>query len=423
MKRRGLSLAVVSLAAAFALLGAKQLLAQGQSRGHVVVPDSSIEHAQDHGVRAHTNHLLLVPDKGNGGGHKPSPPPPSSPSGMSPAQIRSAYNLTTIAGSGVIAIVDAYDYPTAQNDFDFFSAQYGLHKSTENLCNGANPCFVKVLASNGKYRSNCGWGQEAALDIEWAHAMAPNAQIVLVEAKSNSFADLFAAVDVATQIVKAGGYDRNLNLIGGNSGKGEVSMSWGGGEFSSEASYDFHFPTNSSVVYFAASGDTGGVTIYPSASPNVVAAGGTSLKLSGSTWTETAWSGSGGGPSAYEDKPAYQNAAVSGSKRGIPDFSFDADPYTGVSVYDSTSCQGLVGWLVFGGTSVSSPALAGIVNSAGNFYNNGTHTELEMLYSNYPSTLGVYFRDILSGSAGSYSAGQYWDYVTGVGSPLTYGGK
>jgi kumamolisin len=417
MNRIGSLLAAVSLAAVCMIFGARQVLAQG--RGHVVVPDSSVEHAQDVGARAHTNHLLFVPEKPGPG------PTASSPSGMSPASIRAAYNLpaptTPYTGSGVIAIVDAYDYPTAQADFDTFSTQFGLPHSTDNVCNGANPCFVKVLASNGKIRSNCGWGQEAALDIEWAHAMAPYAQIILVEAKSNSFTDLFTAIDVATNIVKSGGYNANLQLGGGTLNKGQVSMSWGGSEFSSEASYDSHFPSNGGVVYFASSGDTGGKTIYPSASPNIVAAGGTSLHLSGSTWVETGWSGSGGGPSAYETKPSYQSAvaAITGSKRGIPDFSFDADPSTGVSVYDSTSCQGLVGWLVFGGTSVSSPSLAGIVNAAGAFNSDST-SELTIIYSGLG---GSNFRDITSGSAGSYTAKPGWDFVTGVGSDLGYVGK
>jgi subtilase family serine protease len=422
MKRMNCALVVVTFAAVFAFVGARQLLAQGQGRGHVVVPDSSIEHAQDHGVRAHTNHLIFVPDKGG----KPAPPPaPSTPSGVSPDTIRPIYNLPALSqvspgsqgGGGVIAIVDAYDYPTAQKDFDTFSTQYNLPLSTENVCNGSNPCFAKVAAVSGKIRSNCGWDQEAALDIEWAHAMAPYAQIILVVAKSNSFTDLFNAVDKATQLVKAGGVGN------GAISQGEVSMSWGGSEFSSESSYDSHFPIKGAgVVYFASSGDTGGKTIYPSASPNVVAAGGTTLHFSGSTFTgETGWSGSGGGPSAYESRPGYQDAisTIVNSKRGIPDFSFDADPASGVSVYDSTSCNGMVGWMVFGGTSVSSPSLAGIVNAAGHF-NGDSSSELTIIYGGLG---GSNFRDITSGKAGSYSATTGWDFVTGVGSSLGYVGK
>src|SRR5207245_4584002 len=158
-------------------------------------------------------------------------------------------------GSGVIAIVDAFDYPTAENDLNVFSTQFGLPP-----CTTANGCFTKVYANGVKPRANCGWAQEAALDIEWAHAMAPNAKIVLVEAASNSFADLYQAVDIASGIVNAQ----------------EVSMSWGGSETSGEAGNDSHF-TQGGIVYFAASGDTGGQTIYPGVSPNVVSAGGTRI--------------------------------------------------------------------------------------------------------------------------------------------------
>ena len=209
-----------------------------------------------------------------------------------------------------------------------------------------------VYAKGSKPRGNCGWAQEAALDIEWAHAMAPNAKIVLVEAASNSFTDLFQAVDVASAVANAQ----------------EVSMSWGGGEFSSEAGNDGHF-THPGIVYLAASGDTGGATIYPGVSPNVVAAGGTRINRNGAGAfvSETAWSGSGGGPSKYEPRPAYQDIVqtIVGGARGVPDYSFDADPNSGVSVYDSTSCKGASGWMVFGGTSVASPSLSGIINSAG----------------------------------------------------------
>lgn len=401
-------------------LGTSALMAQSQgaANGRVLVPDSTVEHPEDVGHRAHTNHLVLIPEK------SPSPQG-SSPTGMSPVTIRSGYNLpasptTTNGGYGVIAIVDAYDYSTAQKDFDTFSKQFGLPLSNATVCDGAKPCFKKVIASGGKIRANCGWGQEAALDIEWAHAMAPYAQIVLVEAKSNSFTDLFTAVDVATNEVKCGA----TSCASGSAGEGDVSMSWGGSEFSSEASNDSHFSSGANIVYFASSGDTGGKTIYPSVSPDVVAAGGTTLNMSGSTFvSETGWSGSGGGPSAYEARPAFQNGIVTivGSQRGVPDFSFDADPNTGVSVYDSTSCQGLSGWLVFGGTSVASPSLSGIVNSAAGFRTSAN--ELATIYANYPGSYSVNYRDIISGTAGSYSAKSGWDFVTGVGSDLGLIGK
>jgi kumamolisin len=388
--------------------GVKPALAQGQGlhKGWVMVPDSSLERPEEVGKKAHTNHVIFL----RAGATY------TSPWGETPASIRPVYGLPAIGGAGVIAIVDAYDYPTAQADFDVFSGQFGLPLSTDNLCNGANPCFRKVYATGRKPKANCGWAQEAALDVQWAHAMAPYAQIVLVEAASNRFSDLFAAVDVATNIVRNGGINA-----------GEVSMSWGGSEFSTERNYDGHF-TASGVVYFAASGDAGGKTIYPGVSPNVVCAGGTTINrdAGGQFVSETGWSGSGGGPSKYESRPSYQDqiVAIVGSKRGTPDFSFDANPNSGVSVYDSTPCQGMSGWLVFGGTSVSSPSLAGIVNLAGHFYGN-TSLELGTIYADYasPTYYPTDFRDITSGTAGSYSAKQGWDFVTGVGSNKGLNGK
>jgi subtilase family serine protease len=199
-------------------------------------------------------------------------------------------------------------------------------------------------------------------------------------------------------------------------------MSWGGSEFSGETSYDSHFLTTG-VIYFASSGDAGGVTIYPGVSPNVVSAGGTSLKLN-SDWTratETGWSGSGGGPSAYEKRPGYQDviSSIVGSKRGVPDFSFDADPNTGVAVYDTTKCQGMSGWMVFGGTSVASPSLAGIVDAT-HYREASSAAELGLIYSNLGS--GSFF-DVTSGSAGKNSAKKGWDFVTGVGSNIGINGK
>jgi kumamolisin len=368
--------------------------AEGSSHAAVIIPDTTIEHPEDVGHRAHTNHLVVYRPQFTG----------TSPAGETPQSIRAVYNLPSTGGSKAIAIVDAFDYPTAENDLNVFSSQFGLPP-----CTTANGCFQVVYASGTKPRKNCGWAQEAALDIEWAHAMAPSAKIILVEAATNSFANLFAAVDVATDLVQA-------------AGGGEVSMSWGGGEFSSEASNDGHM-NNSGVVYFAASGDSGGATIYPGVSPNVVSAGGTRINRdrNGNFVSETGWSGSGGGPSKYEARPSYQDgiASIVGSKRGSPDFSFDADPNTGVSVYDSTSCQGVSGWLVFGGTSVSSPSLAGIVNLAGGA--SSSASELATIYANLGNSSD--FRDITSGSAGGFSCKAGWDFVTGVGSDQGLNGK
>ena len=386
---------------------ASMLAAQGQGQDHapIQIPDSSVERPAERGVAAHTNHLIRIGPDAVG----------SAPRGETPSSIASVYSLTNLqaAGAGVIVIVDAYDYPTALNDFNVFANQFGLPRelSTDPL-SANNQAFQVVYASGRKPRSNCGWAQEAALDIEWAHAMAPNAKIVLVEAASNNFADLFQAVDVASAIANAQ----------------EVSMSWGGSEFSSEASNDGHF-THPGIVYVAGSGDTGGATIYPAVSPNVVAAGGTRINRNGAGAfvSETGWSGSGGGPSKYESRPAYQDIVetIVGNSRGVPDYSFDADPSSGVSVYDTTSCKGASGWMVFGGTSVASPALSGIINSAGS--NTSSAAELSLLYqgvgNNGLTINSTNFRDILSGTAGSFSAKTGWDFVTGIGSTLTLSGK
>jgi len=378
---------------------------QGADHAAVLVPDTSIEHIDDIGMNAHTNHLLLVSPQFTG----------TSPSGETPGSISPVYNLAypcNTCGSRVIVIVDAFNYPTALNDFNVFAAQFGLPQETStNAFADSNTVFQVVYASGTKPRNNGGWAQEAALDIEWSHAMAPAAKIVLVEAATNSFADLFAAVDVATRYIASHG------------GSGEVSMSWGGSEFSSEASNDSHF-VNNGVVYFASSGDTGGATIYPGVSPDVVSAGGTSVNRDRfkNFISETGWSGSGGGPSKYESIPSYQVgvAGASTTQRSSPDYSFDADPNTGVSVYDSTAFQGLSGWLVFGGTSVASPSLAGIVNRAGHFYSNSA-TELSTIYANRSNSSD--FRDITSGTAGSFSCAVGYDFVTGVGSNQGLSGK
>jgi kumamolisin len=362
------------------------------------IPDSSIEKDEDMGIRAHTNHVIRIDASSKGNN--------STPSGETPTSLRAVYNIPSSGGSGIIAIVDAYDYPTAENDLNVFSSQFGLPS-----CTTANGCFTKMYASGRKPAGNCGWDQEAALDIEWAHAMAPNAKILFVEAASSSFNDLFSAVDAAS------------NYILKNSGYGEVSMSWGGSEFNGETSFDSHF-TKPGVVYFAASGDTGGATIYPGASLDVVSAGGTSVNRnsSGAFVSETGWSGSGGGASPYEPKPNYQSGVpgTSSTHRSVPDFSFDANPSTGVAVYDSTSCQGLSGWLVFGGTSVASPSLAGIVNLAGHHFGS-TSAELSVIYGNF--TNGNDFRDITSGRAGKNNCGPGYDFVTGVGSNQGTQGK
>lgn len=385
----------------------------GMRQGDFIVPESSVVRVEDYGMRAHTNHLFLAPEvartqplEAETDSYGAQASATITPYGKSPASLRGIYKLPVTGGAGTIALVDAFDDPTAEHDLGVFSAQFGLP-----ACTSANGCFRKVYATGVRPVLSCSWAQEADLDIEWAHAVAPNAKIVLVEAASNNSTDLAKAVGVANSLVSPGGR-----------GFGEISMSWGFSEYSGETSFDrnFHQP---GVVYVAASGDIGGQRTYPATSPYVIAAGGTTLafNLAGQFLSEAGWNNGGGGPSAYESRPAFQSSVATkvGSKRGTPDLSFDADPRSGVALYDSTSCGGLSGWMVAGGTSLSSPAVAGIINLSGHFYAS-SDMELNVIYSNLGN---ANFRDITAGRAGAFSASKGWDFVTGVGSSLGLAGK
>jgi len=393
------SQAIARLVAVVTILLASVALLSGQVRvGDGIYPPSSIEQPEDVGVNMHTNYIIYAP----AGSIRPL----AQPAGETPASLGCVYNLVSnpvsgcpvngttqvpTGGSGVIVIVDAYDYPSAAADLATFSTTFGLPQAN----------FSVVYASGRKPTNGCrsGWQGEEALDIEWAHAMAPNAQIVLMEASSASNSALYQAVTAANSYIASHG------------GKGEISMSWGGSETSSESSSDHYF-TQSGVVYFASSGDSPGV-IYPSSSPNVVSAGGTQVNRnsSGAYTNQTAWSSGGGGPSKYEARPSFQNAiqSIVGSKRGTPDLSFDSSGGSPVAVYNS-NCYG--GWLEVYGTSVASPSLAGIINSAGTF-STSSNAENTLIYSNLG--FAQYFTDVTSGSCGTHSAATGWDFCTGVG--------
>lgn len=317
----------------------------------------------------------------------------STPSGLSPSAIKSVYGFSTSLGAGAgktIAIVDAYDDPNALSDLNTFSQQFGLPQ-----CNSSNPCFSKVNQTGGTTsypQVNAGWALEISLDVQWAHAIAPGARILLVEASSNSFSNLLAAEDYAKAHADY------------------VSNSWGASEFSSEAAYDSHF-SQSGVSFFVSAGDAGLPAEYPSSSPNVISVGGTTLHFSGSTFTgETGWSSGGGGCSAYETATSaqsgfsqYGQAGCAGA-RATPDVSLDADPNSGVAVYDSVRYNGKVGWWTVGGTSASSPmwaarsAVAGVAVNAAYVYGNS-----------------IAFRDITSGNNGASCLTGY-DLCTGRGS-------
>jgi subtilase family serine protease len=313
----------------------------------------------------------------------------TGPDPLTPSQIIGAYNLySTTGGAGTtVAVVDAYDDPTIASDLATFSSYFGLPTAY----------FVEHKMSSS-ISVDSGWAMEISLDVEWAHAIAPNATILLVEATSNSLADLLSAVSYAA----------------GYTGVKAVSMSWGGSEFSTETSYDSYFSA-SGITFFASSGDNGAGVIWPSSSPNVVGVGGTTLNLNsnGAVISEMAWSGSGGGVSAYEAMPTYQKSyGLTYTMRAVPDVSYDADPNTGVYVYDSTPYEGLSGWWDVGGTSAGAPQWAAI--QALGLSANNVNFYQDAASSSYAS----YFRDITSGSNG-YPAGPGYDLVTGLGSPVT----
>jgi hypothetical protein len=356
----------------------------------------------------HTDHVVL-PHSGA------TPFGSTGPTGTTPAQIKQAYGFNQISfnglagdGSGTtIAIVDAYNDPNIASDLHQFDVKFGL----------PDPVFTKVNQSGGTTmpQANAGWASEIALDVEWAHAIAPRANILLVEANDSSFTNLFAAVSFAAK----------------QPGVVAVSMSWGGGEFSSEANYDNVFKTPAGhigVTFVVSSGDSGAPASYPATSPNVLSVGGTTLRLdsSGNIISESGWSGSGGGVSAYETKPAYQNGVVtqSSTRRTNPDVSYDADPNTGFPVYDSYNNGSAAPWSQFGGTSDAAPQWAALIAIADQgriraglgSLDGGTQT-LPKIYALPASD----FRDITAGSStGSptLSATGGYDLVTGRGSPI-----
>jgi subtilase family serine protease len=349
----------------------------------------------------------------------------ANPTGLPPSAIQHVYNLsgltpTSKAGSGqVIAIVDAFADPNALADLNVFNAKYGYPAlSTCTSLTQAAACF-EIDQPSGRPASNADWALEESLDIEWAHAEAPGAKVVLVEASSASNSALFTAVNAANSL-----------------GATEVSMSWGGGESASETGNDGHF-THAGTFYTASAGDSGHGVIYPSASPNVIAVGGTTLNgCSGTSCagftSETTWSGGGGGISADEAIPAFQTnytgpvsgaatiRALTGSKRGVPGVSFEANPSTGVSVYDSTAFEGQSGWWTLGGTSVGAPNWAGVL-AAGKAAGS---TALEGNTAVYGGGYKTNLRDITSGTNGTCgtdcTAGAGYDLVTGLGSPINY---
>ncbi|MBI2786414.1 MAG: S53 family peptidase [Legionella longbeachae] len=332
------------------------------------------------------------------------------PTGLTPSQVRTAYGFDSINSQGkgqVIAIVDAFDHPKIESDLAVFSRYFKLPACTIN-----NGCFQKIYESGKKPRTDAGWAGEIALDVEWAHAMAPEAKIILVEAKNDNMQSLIDAVQVA--------------IINGAT---VVSMSWGVSEYAKQTTFDPLFQ-NSKVTFVASSGDNGHEILYPAASPYVLGVGGTTLYVDslGNYQGETTWSRSSGGLSAVETWPASQKGLpIPKSKhmRGVPDVAYNADPDTGFSVYNSIPYEDNIGWAVVGGTSAGSPQWAAIIAIANSEYSKvlGANAT-KLLYAAANPAHGKYhynFNDIISGTNGQCgyycTAQDGYDYVTGLGSP------
>lgn len=349
----------------------------------------------------------------------------------SPTEIQGAYGFNVlysgtppISGTNqTIAIIDANNSDPSggnkdaaiQTDLQAFCSFYGLPYTAPGPGQTLTVAFPQHTAP---YDS--GWANEICLDVEWAHSIAPGANILLVLAQSTSDSDLLGAVDYAV-----------------NNGATVVSMSWGGPEFSGQGSYDSHF-NKSGVTFVSSSGDTGYGVSWPAASAYVLGVGGTSLYLdgSGNVTSETSWSGSGGGISAYTARPSYQTGWQNAAYRTVPDVGMLADPNTGVAIYVNGTWSYL-----WGGTSLSAPMWAGLIALANQ--HRGTplsasgfqfHSELyslargpvdpaTQLYTVLAASGAyLYFFDVFQGSqTGSPSptpAGPPLDTVVGLGTPV-----
>jgi subtilase family serine protease len=383
--------------------------------GAIITPGSSLRAPATAGFVAHTNVHLFQRDGRASPGN-------SAPDGTfeTPASLACVYGLVTATagcnplnatavvqgGSKVVVIVDAYDDPDARADLIVYSKQYGLPAITSS-----NFSVVYATGTRPAQDSTGGWELEESLDIEMAHALAPSAKVVLVEAASDGGNDLLTAEAAAVKIaLKYGG--------------GEISNSWGTGEFTDEDSYESSF-TGKDIVFFASAGDAPG-TEWPSVLSNVVAVGGTTLSRSGSGdyLGQSVWSQTGGGLSAGVSVPSYQSAisARVGTARGVPDTALVADPETGVWVYDTVPYSGTnEQWIIVGGTSVASPATAAIVNTTKHFEASSA-AELALIYASLGNKAD--FTDITSGTCNNDAATLVgWDTCTGVGTPTGKKGK
>jgi subtilase family serine protease len=289
--------------------------------------------------------------------------------------------------------VDAYNDPTAESDLGVYRSQFGLP-----ACTTSNGCFRKVSQTGSTTSlpaTDAGWATEISLDLDMVSATCPDCKILLVEATSSSFANLGTAVNYAAS----------------QGGVVAISNSYGGSDSAQTSAYN-----HPGIAITASTGDAGYGVESPASFPDVVAVGGTSLSRASNTrgWTESAWSGAGSGCSTINAKPTWQTSVTQCSKKANADVSAVADPNTGVSVYDSTSYQGSVGWQVYGGTSASSPIIASVYALSGNT-------------SGYPASYtwahASGLNDVTTGSNGSCSPSLWchavagWDGPTGLGTP------
>lgn len=325
----------------------------------------------------------------------------TAPVGLTPAQLRSAYALPTTRGSGrTVAIVDAYDDPSAERDLAVYRSQFKLP-----ACSTANHCFRKVGQSGGAAQPapDPGWAQEISLDLDMASAVCPKCHLLLVEASSAAQANLGLAVDTAARL-----------------GAVAISNSYGGAD-ASDATYGRHYH-HPGVAVTASSGDSGYGVSYPASSRWVTAVGGTSLRRARTArgWQETVWSGSGSGCSGSNAAPYQPSSTTQCAQRAVADVAAVADPATGVAVYDSFSFEGTGGWLTFGGTSVAAPIIAAVFALAGN---TSAVADGSYVWAHHSGGMN----DVTSGGNGTCSTTRWctarrgWDGPTGWGTPKGVG--
>jgi subtilase family serine protease len=328
-------------------------------------------------------HALRRTDIGRGAHPKATV---SYQSGYTPSELQSAYSIPAGGSGKTIAIVDAYDNPNALQDLKVYRQQFGLAAGPTITKMNQNGQVVETLdtttgtISKGTGTAptpNVGWGQEIALDLDMASAICPACNILLVEANSNSFANLGAAVNTAAA----------------QQGVNSISNSYGANEFLGETIFQSYY-NHPHIAVTVSSGDSGYGVEFPAASNFVTAVGGTSLSRSSTArgWSESVWSGAGSGCSAYIAKPSWQTDTAC-ANRTVADVSAVANPNTGVAVYDSYGSTGGANWYVFGGTSVSAPIIASVYALAGNTINYGEYP--------YSHTSSLY--DVVSGRNGRCS--------------------